>query len=62
MDRKIREHQARVMLEDNKAYRYSAAINDLLAKKIGRASSVHYPTPDGEASGTAGDQGEGHDG
>ena len=45
------------MLERNKAYSYSAALNDLLAKNIGRASSMH-PASGGEASGVAGNQGE----
>ena len=32
VDRMVREHRARKTLEDNKAYSYSAAINDLLAR------------------------------
>ena len=32
LDRRIREHQARVTMERNKAYSYSAAVNDLLAR------------------------------
>ena len=62
VDRRVREHQAGMApLERNKAYSYSAALNDLLAKNIGLASSAHS-TPGGEASGVAGNQGEDHDG
>ena len=32
LDRRVREHQAQKMLERNKAYSYSAAMNDLLAR------------------------------
>ena len=32
LDRRVREHQAKMMLASNKAYSYSAAINDLLAR------------------------------
>ena len=34
LDRKVREHQARTMLATGKAYSYSDAINDLLAKSL----------------------------
>ena len=61
LDRRVREHQAGMMLASNKAYSYSAAVNDLLARNIGRASSMH-PASGGEASGVAGNQGEDHDG
>ena len=61
LDRMVREHRARMMLASNKTYSYSAALNDLLAKSIGRASSMH-PASGGEASGVAGSQGEDHDG
>ena len=32
LDRGVREHRARMMLERNKACSYSAAMNDLLAR------------------------------
>ena len=32
LDRKIREYQATVMLERNRAYSFAAAVNDLLAR------------------------------
>ena len=34
LDRRIREHQARMMLERNGTYSYSDAVNDLLAKGV----------------------------
>ena len=34
LDRMVREHQARKILEGNKTYSYSDAINDLLAKNV----------------------------
>ncbi len=30
LDRKVRQHQAKVMLSSNKTYSYSDAINDIL--------------------------------
>ncbi len=32
LDRRIKEYQAKMMLDTNKAYRYSDAINDMLAR------------------------------
>ena len=32
LDRRVREYRARMMLASNKAYSYSAAVNDLLAR------------------------------
>lgn len=32
LDRRIREHQAGMMLERNRTYSYSDAVNDLLAR------------------------------
>ncbi len=32
LDRKIREYQAKTMLDTNRTYSYSDAINDLLAR------------------------------
>ena len=34
VDRMVREYQVKKMLEDNKAYSYSAAMNDLLARGV----------------------------
>ena len=37
LDRRVREYQAKMMLEGNKACSYSAAMNDLLARGVRRA-------------------------
>ena len=55
--RRVREHQARKTLERNKAYSYSAALNDLLARGVWRVLSMH-PISGDDASGAAGGQGE----
>ena len=34
LDKKIRELQAKTMQKENRAYRYSKAVNDLLRKAI----------------------------
>ena len=34
LDRRIREYQARKILEGNKAYSFSDAVNDLLARSL----------------------------
>ncbi len=34
LDRRIKEYQAKMMLDTNKAYRYSDAINDMLARGV----------------------------